>query len=70
MNKGNPKGGRVPAQAPLDWAAFFERVQLARRLVAIGSEQLKKAQIDFDLANVGLAEIEAELKARGIGGDS
>jgi hypothetical protein len=49
------------SKKPLDWAAFYERVKLARQLVALGSATLKKAQVDFDLATAGLAEIEAEL---------
>ena len=58
--------GRSVSDKPLDWAAFFDRVQLARRLVSIGAEQVRKAQTDFDLARVGLAELEADLAARGI----
>jgi len=53
--------GKSVSKDPLDWAAFYERVKLARQLVALGSATLQKAQVDFDLAAAGLSEIEAEL---------
>lgn len=56
----NSTGAPIGA-TPLDWSAFYERVKLARQLVALGSATLQKAQVDFDLAAAGLGEIEAEL---------
>jgi hypothetical protein len=53
---------------PLTAAEIQEKIELARRLVAIGGEQIKKAQLDFDLAKIGLKEVEDALLTRGFEG--
>ncbi len=53
---------------PRSAVELAESVALARRLVSLGAEQLKRAEQNFALARVGLAELEAELSRRGMKG--
>lgn len=47
---------------PLTWADVAQRVELARRLVALSAEQSRQAQLNADLARLGLAELETDLR--------
>lgn len=57
----------IVSKDPLTASDIRERLELARQLVAVGGEQLKRAQTDFDLARLGLQELEADLAVRGVG---
>lgn len=55
---------------PRSAVEIAEQVKLARRLLTLGAEQLKRAEQNFDLARVGLADLEAELSSRGMASET
>lgn len=58
--------GKSVSTKPLTAENIRERLELARQLVALGTEQIRKAQGDLNVAKVGLYELEADLAARGV----
>ena len=54
------------ARAPIAKADLLDRVALAMRLISLASEQTRQAQLNADLAKVGLAELIVDLEAVGV----
>lgn len=44
-----------------------ESIKLVRSLVGLADQQIEKLRVDLGVAIVGLAELEMELKSRGVG---
>ena len=53
-------------RAPIAKAELLERVALAMRLLALASDRAHQAQLNVDLAKVGLAELLVDLEQLGV----
>lgn len=53
-------------RAPIAKAELLERVALASRLLALASDRAHQAQVNVDLAKVGLAELLVDLEQLGV----
>ncbi len=58
--------GRSVSGESLDAASILQRVDLARRLLALAVEQSRQAALNTGLAQVGLAELIADLDRLGV----
>ncbi len=53
-------------RAPIAKAELLERVALAMRLLALAADRANQAQLNVDLAKVGLAELLVDLEQLGV----
>lgn len=53
-------------RSPLSASDIQDRVDLARRLIALAAEQQRQAALNTDLARVGLAELITDLESQGV----
>jgi hypothetical protein len=51
---------------PLTAEDIRHALELTRRLVVMSCDQIRQAKLDLDLAKTGLAELEEDLKTRGV----
>ena len=57
---------RGASRAPIAKAELLERVALAMRLLALAADRAHQAQLNVDLAKVGLAELLVDLENCGV----
>jgi hypothetical protein len=58
--------GKSVSGEPLEAADVLQRIELARRLLALAASQHHQSKLNLDLATVGLAELEVDLSQRGL----
>ena len=54
------------AKEPLTAEDIRHSLELTRRLVVMSCDQIRQAKLDLDLAKTGIAELEEDLKTRGV----
>lgn len=57
---------KTVAKEPLTAGDILHAIELQRRLVTMSCDQIRQAKLDLDLAKTGLAELEEDLKTRGV----
>ncbi|MEI9951852.1 MAG: hypothetical protein WDO74_23435 [Pseudomonadota bacterium] len=57
---------KITTRAPIAKADLLDRVALAMRLLALASDRAHQAQLNVDLAKVGLAELIVDIEQQGV----
>jgi hypothetical protein len=57
---------KILPKGPMTAEDIRHSIELTRRLVTISSDQIRQAKLDLDLATTNLAELDDDLRKRGL----